>query len=67
MKTLGFSGIQAYHGKMQRCYAIGALALVAAVIFAPELKGAGEFVLAKSVDVNVLRLVDDALFTLGCF
>lgn len=52
---------------MQRCYAIGALALVAAVIFAPELKGAGEFVLAKSIDVNVLRLIDDALFTLGCF
>jgi len=52
---------------MQRCFAISALAVVAVVIFAPELKGAGEFLMAKSVDVNILRLIDDALFTLGCF
>jgi len=52
---------------MQRQVALVALVGVTALIFAPELMDAGAFVLAKSLDANALKVIQNALYGLGCF
>jgi hypothetical protein len=52
---------------MQRQIALAALLGMAALIFAPELMDAGTFVLAKSLDVNALKVIQNSLYGLGCF
>jgi hypothetical protein len=52
---------------MQRQIALAALVGMATVIFAPELMDAGAFVLAKSLEVNALKVVQNSLYGLGCF
>ena len=41
------------------------IAGVAALIFAPELMDAGAFVLAKSLDANAVKVIENALYGLG--
>ena len=52
---------------MQRRLAIYALAAVTALIFLPEIRGAGAFIWAKSVETNMFRFLDNALLGWGCF
>jgi len=52
---------------MQRQIVLAALVGMATVIFAPELVDAGAFVLAKSLEVNALKVVQNSLYGLGCF
>ncbi|MEQ9172425.1 MAG: hypothetical protein RIE87_14570 [Rhodospirillales bacterium] len=52
---------------MQRQIALAALVGMAALIFAPELRDAGTFVLSKSLDANAMKVVQNSLYGLGCF
>jgi hypothetical protein len=52
---------------MQRQIALAALLGMAALIFAPELMDAGSFVLAKSLDANAMKVIQNTLYGLGCF
>lgn len=52
---------------MQRRFAIYALVGMVALIFAPELRDAGAFLLSQSVDTNELRALDQAAYFVGCF
>ena len=52
---------------MQRQIALAALVGMAALIFAPELRDAGAFVLSKSLDANAMKVVQNSLYGLGCF
>lgn len=52
---------------MQRRFAIYALAVLTALIFLPEIRGAGEYLWAKSVETNAFRFIDNALLGWGCF
>ncbi|HBC06262.1 MAG TPA: hypothetical protein DC046_01620 [Rhodospirillaceae bacterium] len=52
---------------MQRQIALAALVGMAALIFAPELRDAGAFVLSKSLDANAIKVVQNSLYGLGCF
>ena len=52
---------------MQRHIALLALVGMAAVIFAPELRDAGAFVLSKSIEANASKVIENALYGLGCF
>lgn len=64
---LGWMRKGEYDRGMQRQIALAALVGVAALIFAPELMDAGAFVLAKSLDANAVKVIENALYGLGCF
>ena len=64
---LGWMRKGEYDWGMQRQIALAALVGVAALIFAPELMDAGAFVLAKSLDANAVKVIENALYGLGCF
>ena len=52
---------------MQRRFAIYALVAMAVVIFLPEIRGAGEYLWAKSVETNMIRFLGNTLLGWGCF
>ena len=52
---------------MQRHFALAALVGMAALIFAPELRDAGAYVLSKSLDANADKVIENSLYGLGCF
>lgn len=64
---LGSGAVRPYYAAMQRHIALAALVGMAALIFAPELRDAGAFVLSKSLDANAMKVVQNSLYGLGCF
>lgn len=51
---------------MQRRLPLIALMAMAAMIFAPEIRDAGAFLVAKSVEANAIRIIDGLAFAVGC-